>query len=736
MKGIRIQLIVIISSLVFSVSTGVAEETEKETTLEEVVVTATRSEKEVSMAPASTSVVTKKDIEMRNAQAVDEALDDLPGVFDSRAKGLMDSMAGVMLRGIPGQQRTLILLDGVPINSAYDGLVNFGGLAPEDVERIEVVRGPFSSLYGSDALGGVVNILTKMPQTREVTLEESYGSDNYWSTYASAGDKIKDLSFFVSAGYKSTAGYVTNYNVAYTQPPPGIGGWSPTTDSYGNPAFLIGDSGKNGWWDYNVTAKIEYDLTETTKLRFSYFRIGNEYQYAYPNTYLVNTSGQPVFNYPGLFSGESSFPLGNGGQTQDIFNLGYETKFSDISVKLLLSCVQTEDNWYILPGSTSATTVIGGPGTLTSTPSINYNGDLQFMAPLVLPIIGKQILTWGGTFRYDSANQQEHNLLNWADENSSTGALIFHSGGKDLNLALFAQDEIPILKNLTAYIGFREDWWKVFEGYTNMPGTPGFPEDFGSKSAFSFSPKGSLVYNPFEGTVLRTSVGRAFAAPTLYDLFTTWSYFGAIYQANPSLRPETSWSWEIGAEQKLWKGALVKATYSENYVNNLISLETIVPFAEYKNVNVGSAEIKGLELGFEQKFDFGLRLFANNTYDFDSKVLKNRTDPLSVGKQLTLTPKEMYNIGGEWTMGPFSARLVGKFVSKRYYDSDNLDTTNHVFGSYDPYFVADTKLSYKLTLFGVSGIASFAVNNIFNRNYFCYYKAPGRQWFGYLTIKL
>ncbi len=731
MKGVTSQLVVIIFSLILCISTGLAEEMQKEITLEEIVVTATRTEKEAGMAPASTSVVTKKEIEMRNTQAVDEALDDLPGVFDRRNKGLMDTQPGVTLRGIPGQQRTLILLDGMALNSAYDGTVTFTGLAPEGVERIEVVRGPFSSLYGSYAMGGVVNILTKMPQKREVTLKEGYGSDNYWSTYGSYGDKLKDLSFFVSAGYRSTAGYITNFDVQSLKPPAGIGGWSTTSNNMGNLRYLIGDSGKNGWFDYNVTAKIEYDLTETSKLRFSYLRIESGYKYGNPDTYLLNASHNPVFSYGTV--NESSFLSGNGGKIQNIFNLGYETKFSDIKVKLLLSCNQLEDNWYITPGSTSATTQFGGPGTLDSTPSINYNADLQFTVPLVLPIVGKHVLTWGGSYRYDSANTQEHQLYNWKDENSQT-RLSYHAGGKDMDFALFAQDEIPILNNLTAYIGFREDWWRVFDGYANIVGSPGYPQDYSSRTASSFSPKGALVYNLFEGTVLRTSVGKAFVAPTLYNLFRTWSYYGVTYHGNPNLKPETSWSWDIGGEQRLWKGALVKATYFENYVDDLVYRKT-VDAQNQVYINVGKAEIKGVELAAEQKFDFGLRLFANYTDNIAAKVVKNSINPGSEGKQLTLTPKEMFNIGGEWAMGPFSARLVGRYASKRYNDDLNRDTVNHVYGSYDPYFIADVKLSYKLTMFGVSGIASFAVDNIFNRNYFSYYKAPGRQWFGDLTIK-
>ena len=109
----------------------------------------------------------------------------------------------------------------------------------------------------------------------------------------------------------------------------------------GQRRYLIGDSGKNGWFDYNVTAKAEYNFTETSKLRFSYLRIESGYHYGYPDTYLLNASGNPTFSYGTVR--ESTF-LSNGGKAQNVFNLGYETQFSDIKVKLLLGCDQLEDN--------------------------------------------------------------------------------------------------------------------------------------------------------------------------------------------------------------------------------------------------------------------------------------------------------------------------------------------------------------------------------------------------------
>ena len=145
---------------------------EKAADMGEIVVTATRTEKSIEDSPASVSVVTKKDIEKRNITSVDEALNTTAGVANQRVKGILDSAPRVTVGGIPGYQRTLVLLDGITLNNAYTGNVLWNMIFPDDVERIEVVKGPFSSLYGGYAMGGVVNIMTRMPEKREFTFRK------------------------------------------------------------------------------------------------------------------------------------------------------------------------------------------------------------------------------------------------------------------------------------------------------------------------------------------------------------------------------------------------------------------------------------------------------------------------------------------------------------------------------------------------------------------------------------
>ncbi len=700
------------------------------TQLEEIVVTATRTETEASQAPASTSVVTQQYIQQREIMAPDEALNTLPGVYDTRGKGLTDVMSSINLRGMPGQERTLVLLDGMPLNNGYTGNVQFGGMNPEDINRMEVVRGPFSSLYGGNAMGGVVNIITKMPEQEEVKVEGTFGSDGYWRGYTSVGDKYDNkLSLFFSTGYQTTQGYANYFNEVSYPPPPGITGGCPTRGSgnagvpSGQPAYIVGDAGRNTWWDYGITAKAAYDVTPTSHLNFSYYRTTYAYDYAAPSSYLHNSAGANVWSYGDGY--EQPLLGGDGGMSTDTYKAGYEGEIGDTKVKTFLGMARQESNWFIAPGYGALPG--GGPGNLYQYPNTSYFWDIQATRPLG----ERNILTAGGSYRYEWLDSTEWNIADWRDEYSKQ-SIANQVGGRDTIYALFVQDEIQILKPLKAYIGAREDWWRDFSGYANLTGVPGNTEYYPTRTTDYFSPKGALVYTPFESgdTVFRGSIGKAFRPPTLFDLYGSSQFFGITSNSNPNLKPETTTSWEIGGEQKLWKGGVFKATFFESQVHDMIYTYNPNPLT-YNTVNVGEADIKGVEIGLEQKFDKWLHLFANYTHN-DATLVRDAANPAAVCCQLANMPANMFNVGGDFTYKSFSGSLTGRYVSKVFSQDDNSDRTSGVFGSYDPYFTADAKLSYQVTSYAS---VSLAVNNIFDRTYYAYYLAPGRQWFGTVTLK-
>jgi iron complex outermembrane receptor protein len=714
--------------LIFS-SIAFAEETDV-TKFEDIVVTATRTEKSAETAPGNVSVVTKKEMEKRNITTVDDALNTQPGVFNRR-QSLTDTQAAVTLHGIPDQKRTLIVRDGVILNNGYDGMVNFTSLPTENIERVEVVQGPSSSLYGGNAMGGVVNIITRMPEKREFKLKTGYGSswdrgkalDDMQKYYLSYGDKLTDkFSLLFDYGYKATNGYPKYLNVVSTNPPAGITGWSGTTDTQGNARYLIGDKGDNRWWDDNIDLRAGYNFTKASKLNASYARTRYKYTYDEPHTYLQDAAGNPIYSYAGV--NQSTFVSYTGAGMREVnqYNVNFETEVGAAKTKLSFGLNDEQKNWYTQAG----TLISGGAGgTITSTPNQNYNLDFQF----TLPLFERHILTFGGAYKNDTGNTQKSNLSNWKDETTTTTVTNTY-GGKDKTYAVFVQDEILILNNLTAYLGFRQDWWEMYDGYATQYGAGGFSKTYDSKNDSSFNPKLAIVYKPFDHTVLRASAGQAFRGPTVWELFTTYVSGTTTYNGNPDLKPETVRSWDVGITQDLWKGAKISATYFENYMDDLI-YSTTVSATERKYMNVGKAESRGVMVEIEQRFDKLLRLFANCAYT-DARVKENSTNPLTEGKRLTQVPDTTFNAGAELEVGPVYASVTGRYVGKRYSSDTNADKVDDVLLSYDPFFTADAKISYKVAK---QVTLSFSVDNIFDESYFSSYKAPGRSWFGEVGLQ-
>ncbi len=720
-----------------------------EAKLDEVVVTATRTEKSIESAPGSFSVIKREELDSRNVKSLDQSLNMLPGVYNKSGKSFLETTSNISIRGIPDDKRVLFLLDGVTLNDGYTGGVNYSYYSMDDIEKIEVVRGPFSSLYGGSAMGGVVQAITRMPEKQEFMLKTGYGSawsrgeapDDLRTVSLSYGNKFMDkLSIYGSYGYRATSGYPTDLNIQSTAPPGTVTGWTLTTDNQGNTRYRIGDKGDNRWFDDHITLKGQYGFSKATKLSLSFFRGRYEYNYDEPHTYLRSTTtGQPAYNYGTVT--QATYLGAMGGSEQNIYSVGFETEISKILTKLSLSLNDRTKNWYSTVCRGTATgctagqvaTLSGGPGYLSESPMRVYVADLQFS----VPFLEKHLVTFGGSFRQGSATITETFLTSYQDEDSKTVEK-YKAKGKDRTWSAFVEAEISLLQNLTAYLGGRYDLWETSDGYivdrnpaTGLP-KAGYPKFYEARDASSFSPKFSIVYKPFDMTTLRASAGKAFRAPSVYDLYRTWvSSTGTTWAANPELNPETVKSWDVGVEQGLWPGAKVKAAYFENCMEDLIYRKTVTStYREF--VNAGKAESRGVELEIEQKFGKWLKLFSNYTYT-DAKVKENNANPASVGKRLTQVPQHMFNAGASAAYGHFSGSLTGRYVGKRYANDTNNDVTNNVFTSYDPYFVADAKISYQVTK---SAALSLSVDNIFDKQYFGYYPAPGRSWFAELKIKL
>lgn len=698
----------------------------------EIVSLASRGPGGSGKAPAAVSVVLKEEIEARGIQTADQALNALPGVFNRRGKGLMDTSSSLTLRGIPDQKRTLILFDGVPMNDAYAGAVAYGGLQPEDLERVEVARGPFSGLYGGGAMGGVVNFVSRRPLKREMTFKAGYGGplgpspamDDMVKTYLSYGDRAGSrFSFLGSFGYKHTAGYPSDLNVQSAVPTAGLTGWETTTSNTGAARYIIGDKGDNGWKELSGSLRGWYDLSADDSLSFSFSRVAYDYFYKGPSTYLRDAAGAEVWAYGTVKEG--SFLGGDGGRRQSSFSTVYEREDDGHGLRLGFGLIDTERSWYITPAAATATRS-GGPGKISDTPSFSYNSEAQVRLPALVPA---NSLTVGVSFRFSRAGTEARALSNWLLPDQK-GAMTYMSSGKNSDLGLYLQDEIALHRDLTAWLSLRGDRWRTYDGMADQPGTAGYPRTYASRSDSALSPKASLVWSPSAGTTLRTSAGRSFRAPTVYELYRTWNSGSVTYAGNPDLKPETVVSWDFGFDQLLWWGAKVSVVYFENRMKDLIYRYSSGSNRLY--ANAGRAFGKGWELESEQVFGPGRRLYANLTLN-EARIRENAASPASAGKNLTYLPDKLWSFGGEFRAGRFTLGASGRYVGKRWTTDANIDTVDGVYGSRGAYFVADARAAYKVT---EAASLSLLVQNAFDREYYDYYLAPGRSWFAELAWRL
>lgn len=180
------------------------------------VTTPGRAPRTLADVPGSIEVVVPEQLKELPGVTLDEKLQALvPGLNTTRSSGdITDRTAALTLRGLGSatqggrsQGRTLVLLDGVPLNNSATGGVNWNDLTVEEIDRVEVFKGPSSSLYGSNALGGTINIITK-PAKGGYSLESSFGTYSTSDTTAKAGVKAGRLSLQVFGKYLESDGYV------------------------------------------------------------------------------------------------------------------------------------------------------------------------------------------------------------------------------------------------------------------------------------------------------------------------------------------------------------------------------------------------------------------------------------------------------------------------------------------------------------------------------------------------
>ncbi|KIL99432.1 TonB-dependent receptor [Paramagnetospirillum magnetotacticum MS-1] len=729
-----------------------AQAEENDVDLAPVTVTATKTEKPVSEAPATVSVVTDKQIEHNNVRRIDEALTSTMGVY---VKGLGDGQTSnfsnqVTMRGVPSYSRTGVMIDGVSMTDGFSQGANMSVVPIDNIQQIEVVPGPFSSLYGGSAMGGVVNIITKAPTKREVIGRLGYGSNDhhlesgtYRDLWTLGGAK---LGIVANLDHEASGGYVNEYvnKSAAGAGGTNVTGWAATTSNTGAAQYTIGDKGRRGWNKDNAGLKLFLDFDDDSKLTLEGSYHNSFTIFDRSNYYLTDAAGN---HYPsGLATNNltlggaganvqtkaGDFVAGPNGEEVQRYRIGYETKiWSDVTTKITVNH-QRNNYWYVTPDTTTSNDYLGG-GKYSDIPTTKLDVDSN----IGMPIGTQHYLISGIAWNRNELYKQDYLMGSWR-EVGTLGRVVNIMRGATTTKAAYAQDEYSPIPPLTLTAGFRYDIWSTNgatsgSAYTQSGTTyTAYNKGYRERTKGALSPKLAAVYKFDTGTVLRAAWGRAFRTPNLSDLYSTTQTSSSTTNANPDLKPEKARSWEIGAEQAFDTGTTLRGTYFNTQITDMIySYSTGSSPSVTNRVNAGSVHIQGYEGEIRQKFLGRFTAFANLIYQ-DAYVVNNPSVPSSVGHRVTYMPDQIWNIGldGEYK-GAFGSFNI-QHVAKQFGTNNSADTAKNVFGAYDPYTIANLKLGFNIT---ENYQASLAVNNITDKQYFSYYAASGRTFFGSLRAQ-
>ena len=260
---------------------------ENQTQAQPVVVSATRTDIPLTESPASASVITAEDMEQKQTERVGDALRQVPGlaVVQTGAPGQLTS---VFTRGLASDD-TQVLLDGIPINQGLAGLYDFANLTTDDIDRVEIVRGPQSTLYGPRALAGVIQLFTRRGDgIPGVTVSAEGGSYGTFREALESDGKIGQFDYSIGASridtdnarpnnqYRNTdvlgnvgwspeaafrVGFLFNYSLSDTGNPNSIFTPRPL-DNFLTEKWLVAprlDLSLTSWWDHHLIVSYDHE---------------------------------------------------------------------------------------------------------------------------------------------------------------------------------------------------------------------------------------------------------------------------------------------------------------------------------------------------------------------------------------------------------------------------------------------------------------------------------------------
>jgi len=663
------------------------------TLFESVSVTPTRTEQRLADVPANVSVISKEQFRRSPAVVADDVLRQAPTFSLFRRTSSLSShptAQGVSLRGIgpSGVSRSLVLIDGIPFNNPFGGWVYWTRVPMENIDRVELVEGSGSSLYGNYAMGGVINIQSTRPRRRTAELRTQYGNLNSPKLDFVASDVWGKFAASIDGSGFKTDGF-----------PIVVDSERGVVDDKANVAY----KNFNGRLDFSPTPRLN------AFFRTGYFR--EERDNAKHSTF----DGTEEAN-------DTTWKYGSGGVRVTL------PDYSDLQARVFYDDNTFHSNFLAVPLPNRS---VGRMTLLQEVPTTGIGAMGQWSKALT----SRYLFTAGADFRRVEGASHEQAL------DATQGLTVTtrrESGGTQLISGGFLQGQMWLRPNLSVTLSARVDNWSNSDGRNlETSAATGLPtannRTLPDASDTAVSPRAAVLYRVSDRVSAFGSIGSGFRAPTLNELYRQFRVGTVLTLANDQLGPERLVGGELGINVAPSERLTYRSSWYYNRVKNPVANVTVTGATAaalstacavpgticQQRQNLGRTEIAGWQNDVEYRVAREWRVGAGYLFN-SAKVREFATNPALVGLYLPQVPKHRGSVNVAYSNPRVVTATVGAFFYGRQFDDDLNARTKP--GASDPGLpgYATVEMS-ALREIGRNLDVFFGVQNLFDQEYYVGY---------------
>ena len=726
-------------------------------TLGTVTVIGTRPTSLPTQIPTTIEGITAEEIADKvNATDAEDALKYFPSLL-VRKRYIGDYDHAVLASrasGTGNSARSLVYADGILLSNLLGNGAAFtprwGMVTPEEIERVDVLYGPFSAAYPGNSVGAVVDYVTRMPERFEARAKVTsfgqsfnlYRTDEDYGGFqgsASIGDRFGNWSFWANYNRLDSDGQPLVFANKLLSTASGMGGTAVTGAVLGkNPRnqdwYLLGATNQSHTIQDHAKLKVAYDFSDTLRASYTLGYWRNDTKRS-SQSYLRAAAGNEFY---GPIGSSASVPINIDGQRFMLAPTDLAPSRADLEHIIhgfaLKSSTGNAWDWEVAASLYDyAKDEVRSPTVFVSDPNMRGAGRIGDMDGT-----GWNTLSLKGTWRprgsesahlidfgyqRDAARlqSQSFNTADWISGSASGPAVASFRGQTELQ-SVYAQDTWRFAGNWRATLGARVENWQAEDGAINGVAVPG-----GGRDATYVSPKLALAYQLTPHWALKASAGRAVRMPTVSELYQgSLGVAGNVVNNDPNLKPERSWTAELTAERALVRGSLRTTVFHEDTRDALYSQVNTTSGGTATTIqNVDHIRTTGLEVAYQiaDLFITGFDLSSSLTYA-DSQIVANDNFRASVGKRQPRVPDlranvlATYRIGDKWT-----TTLGARYSGKQFNTLDNSDPNGNAYTGVSNFFTVDARVRYRMT---EKVTASLSMDNLNNDLYWSFHPYPQR----------